>query len=177
MKPPHTLPRPTVLLAMLALAAPAWAERADRDKPINIEADRITIDDAKKVQVLQGNVHLVQGTLVIRAEKLVVTQNAAGFQKGVAHAGGGRLASFRQKREGKDEFVEGEAERIEYDAITEKVEFFDKVHLKSGLDEVEGQYASYDGKTENYVVTGSGSKGGQPERVRAIIQPKPRDKQ
>jgi lipopolysaccharide export system protein LptA len=170
------------LLAFLALAsfwtAPAVrAERADRDKPVNLEANRITVDDARKVQVLEGNVQLVQGTIVIRAEKLVVSQDAGGFQKGIAYGGGGRLATFRQKREGKDEYVEGEAERIEHDGQAEKVELFNRAYIKSGRDEVQGQYISYDGKTENYLVTGGGgaAKGGREERVRAIIQPKSKD--
>lgn len=169
------------IVAGLALVAlPALAERSDRDKPVNLEANRITVDEKRKVQIFEGNVQLVQGTLVIRAEKLVVTQDADGFQKGIAYGGSGRPATFRQKREGKDEFVEGEAERIEHDGKAEKTELFDRARIKSGLDEVQGQYISYDAKTENYLVT-SGvpaagvSKGGSGERVRAVIQPKNRD--
>jgi lipopolysaccharide export system protein LptA len=170
-----------VLLATLALAtAPAWADRSDRDQPVHLEANRLTVDEAKKVQILEGNVQLVQGTLTIRAEKLVVTQDANGFQKGIAYAGGGRLATFRQKREGKNEYVDGEAERIEYDSKADKAELFDKAHIKSGLDEVQGQYISYDAKTENYLVTGGSplagsTKSGKQERVHAVIQPKNRD--
>ncbi|HZV54689.1 MAG TPA: lipopolysaccharide transport periplasmic protein LptA [Rhodocyclaceae bacterium] len=170
------LPALTALVALTAL--PALAERADRDKPVNLEANRITVDDAKKVQVLEGNVQLVQGTLIIRAEKLVVSQDAEGFQKGIAYGGSGRLATFRQKREGKDEFVDGEAERIEYDGKADKVELFKQARVKSGLDEVNGQYISFDGKTENYLATGGSpeaGKGAGTERVRAIIQPKNKD--
>ena len=168
-----------ILLACLGIlaAAPARAERADRDKPVNLEADRISVDDAKKVQVLEGNVQLVQGTLVIRTGKLVVTQDAEGFQKGVAHGGEGGLARFRQKREGRNEYVDGEAERIEYESRAEKAEFFGRAVVRSGLDEVRGQYISFDGKTEQYLVTGgpnatSAAAAGRPERVRAVIQSK-----
>lgn len=165
-----------LVAAIAALAVlPAFAERADRDKPVNLEANRITVDEKKKVQVFEGNVQLVQGTLVIRAERLVVSQDAEGFQKGIAYGGAGRLATFRQKRDGKDEFVEGEAERIEHDGKADKTEFFDRARIRSGLDEVQGQYISYDARTENYTVTAAGTKGSQPERVRAVIQPKNRD--
>ncbi len=157
---------------------PASAEKADRDKPVNLEADRITVDDAKKVQVLEGNVQLVQGTLVIRADKLVVTQDAEGFQSGVATGGEGGLARFRQKRDGKDEYIDGEAERIEYDGRNDKAQFFVRAHVKSGQDEVRGQYIVYDGKNETYLVT-SGPGGttappvpGKDNRVRAVIQPR-----
>ncbi len=170
---------PLIALACCLAASDARAERADRDKPVNLEANRITIDDAKKTQLLEGNVQLVQGTLVIRAEKVLVSQDASGFQKGIAYAGGNRLATFRQKREGKDEYIEGEAERIEYDGRADKVELFNRAYVKSGQDEVRGQYIAYDGKTENYVATAGspdGDKTGRGERVRAVIQPKNKDK-
>lgn len=178
-------PRRHLAIALLLLplsfgAAPARAERADRDQPVNIEANRIVVDDAKKVHVFEGNVVLTQGTLVIRTEKLVVNQDAQGFQKGVAYGGSDGLAHFRQKREAKDEYVDGEAERIEYDAKIEKSELFGRAHITSGLDEVRGQYISYDARTENYLVTGTPggatpTAGSKPERVKAVIQPKHRD--
>ena len=167
-----------VVLMAFALAAPAaFAEKADKDKPVNLEADRITVDDAQKVHILEGNVQLVRGTLVIRTDKLVVTQDAEGYQRGVAYGGAGGLAHFRQKREGKDEYVEGEAERLEHDAKTDITQLFDRAYVKSGQDEVRGQYIQYNGDTENYVVT-SGPNGttaaskGKPGRVHVIIQPR-----
>ena len=165
-------------LILWLVSGPALAERADRDKPVNLEADRITVDDAKQVHIFEGRVQLVQGSLIIRAEKLVVTQDAEGFQKGVATGGDAGLAHFRQKREGKDEYVDGEAERIEYDGRGEVAQFFARARVRSGLDEVRGQYISYDGKSEHYLVT-NGPGGtvvapvdGKDSRVRAVIQPK-----
>ena len=165
--------------ALLLTSGRAFAERGDRNQPVNIEADRITVDEAKKIQTFEGNVQLTQGTMTIRAEKLVVSQDANGYQKGIAYAGANRLASFRQKRDGKNEYIEGEADRIEHDAKTEKTELFNKANIKSGLDEVHGQYISYDAKSENYLVSGNSPDGpsGQsanPGRVRAVIQPKDR---
>lgn len=166
------------LFALLTLVAPlAHAEKADREKPINLEADSISMDDINKVQVLEGNVILTQGTMQILTNKLVVTQDIDGFQKGVATGGANGLARFKQKREGRDEYIEGEAERIVHDARSEKTEFFVRGWVKSGQDEVKGHYISYDALTEKYLVTtGTGetkSATGAPQaRVRAIIQPK-----
>ena len=164
--------------AMLA-AVPARAEKADRDKPVNIEADRVSVDDVKKVQTFEGNVQLVKGTLIIRAERIVVTQDDDGYQRGVATGTGGVLPRFRQKREGQDEYIEGEGERIEHDAKAEKTEFFNRAWVKSGLDEVRGQFISYDALTEKYFVTsgpnGTRAQPGSGERVRAVIQPKSKD--
>lgn len=164
-------------LLLTVLCASAQAEKADREKPINIEADRVSLDDIAKVQVFEGNVILTQGTTQLRTSKLVVTQDADGFQKGVATGGANGLARFRQKREGKDEYLEGEGERIVHDARDEKTEFFVRAWVRSGLDEVKGHFISYDALTEKYLVTnGAGetrSAVGAPQaRVRAIIQPK-----
>lgn len=171
-------PLAPILTVVVFLAAPAsYAERADREKPINIEANRITVDETKKVQVFEGDVQLSQGTMMLRAERLVVSQDASGYQKGTAYGSGNRLASFRQKREGREEYVEGEAERIEHDAKAEKTELFVRARIKSGLDEVNGQYISYDARSENYIVSGAAPgtdrvPAGEPGRVRAVIQPK-----
>ena len=161
---------------LIAAALPAHAEKADKEKPINLEADRISMDDIKKVQVFEGNVILTQGTMQILTSKLVVTQDADGFQKGVATGGANGLARFKQKREGRDDYIEGEAERIVHDARSEKTEFFVRGWVKSGADEVKGHYISYDALTEQYLVTNAGetksAKGAAQARVRAIIQPK-----
>jgi len=93
-----------IACAMLA-AAGARAEKADRDKPVTIEADRVSVDDVKKVQTFEGNVQLVKGTLVIRAERIVVTQDDDGYQRGVATGSASVPPRFRQKREGLDEYV------------------------------------------------------------------------
>ncbi len=163
-------------LALGLLPASASAERADRDKPVNIEANRMTVDDRNKVHVFEGDVVLTQGTLVIKAPRLVVTQDADGFQNGVATGNEKRLATFRQKREGSNEYVEGEAERIEYDSRNERARLFNQAHVKSGGDEVRGRYIEYDALTENYVVTnqpGTAAASVPGEgRVRATIQPK-----
>ena len=162
-----------LLLCMLPLSA--FGEKADRDKPVNIEADRVTIDDAKQVATFEGNVVLTQGTMQIRGDKMVVRQDAEGFQYGVAT---GNLANFRQKREGIDEYIEGFAERIEYDGKAERVQMFKRAVMKRGMDEVRGDYISYDATTEFFRVNGGGKQvgtAGNPDgRVRAVIQPKPK---
>lgn len=152
----------------------AWGERADRDKPVHLEADRATVQDANKLATFMGNVVLTQGTLTIRADKMTVKEDASGFQYATAF---GNLASFRQKRDGMDEYVEGWSERMEYDGKADKVQLFKKARLRRGHDEVHGEYISYDAVNEFFQVNGSGeantSTPSQSEgRVRAVIQPK-----
>jgi lipopolysaccharide export system protein LptA len=162
------------LLATLAL--PAAAEKGDRDKPVNLEADRVTIDDAKQLAVFEGNVVLTQGTLQIRGDRMEVRQDKEGFKQGTTW---GSPAFFRQKREGYDEYIEGWAGRIEYDGRVETLQMFSRAQLKRGQDEVRGDYISYDARSEFFQVTG-GPKTASPSspggRVRAVIQPKSKEK-
>lgn len=173
-----TSPPAALALALALIALPALAERADREQPVNIEANRGTVDDRNKVHVFEGDAVLTQGTLVIKGAKLVVTQGPDGFQSGVATGSEKRLATFRQKRDGSDEYIEGEAERIEYDGRADRARLFNQAHVKSGTDEVHGHYIEYDSLSENYLVTNQPGKtetraaGGGDGRVRAVIQPK-----
>lgn len=160
---------------LFALAGTALAALADRDQPVSIEASQGSIDNRNKVHIFEGSVVLSQGTLVIRCDKLVVTQDGNGFQRGVATGGEGGRASFRQRREGRSEFIEGRAERIEYDAEREKATLIGRAEVSSAGDEVRGEYIEYDGRTETYLVTNTRSPSGAAEnggRVRAIIQPR-----
>lgn len=172
--------KPGAVMAMIALCAGglaasgvAHAERADREKPINIESDRVTVDDIKQLSVFEGKVVLTQGTMVIRGDRMEVRQDKEGFKLGTVW---GDLAYFRQKREGLDENVEGWGERIEYDSRADKVQLFKRAAMKRGDDDVAGDYISYDATTEFFQVIGGGSKtatANNPEgRVRAVIQPK-----
>ena len=168
----------TLAIALAALVdcpGVALAERADRDKPVNVEADRVDLDDAKKEAVFIGTVTLTQGTLTIKADKIIVKQDADGFQYGIAY---GFPAHFRQKREGYDEYIEGFSERLEYDGKADKVQLFTNARIQRGGDDVRGDYISYNAVTEFFQVIGGGktgtNAGGAPGRVRAVIQPKPK---
>jgi len=166
--------RLAALLIAACFAQPVFAERADRDKPLQLEANRVSIDDAKKIQILEGDVVLTKGTLTLKAERIVVTEDQYGFQKGTAFGAKGGLARFRQKREGKEEYVEGEAERIEYNTNNEVAELFHRAWIKSGEDQVRGDYIWYDAISEKYLVTAGETRDPKapPARVRAVIQPR-----
>ena len=163
-----------VLLTCLGLGAgPVHAERADRDKPVHIEADRLSVNDLKKESVFEGNVKLTQGTLLLTADRVLVRQDEKGFNYAYAY---GKPAYFRQKRDGYDDYIEGFAERLEYDGRQDKVQMFTNARIKKGIDEVRGDYISYNAVTEFYEVIGGGTAAATPlnpsGRVRAVIQPK-----
>lgn len=159
--------------ALLLASIQAYAEKADRDKPIDLEADAVTVNDAKKTSTYTGNVILTQGTLVIRGDKLVVREDKEGFQHSTSY---GNPTTFKQKREGKNEYIEGSGQRIEYDGRMDKVQLFTKAWVKRGEDIVHGEYISYDANAEFAEAIGGGpdaATAATPKgRVRAVIQPK-----
>ena len=161
-------------LCAALLTSPAHAEKADRDKPVNLEADMVTLDDIKKVSVYQGNVILSQGTLMLRADHMQVTQNATGLDRISAT---GRPVAFRQKVDGRDEFIEGVASRIEYDGVNSQLELIGQARLRRGTDELRGAQISYNANTEYYKVVGQPGAQTPSGRVRAVIRPKPRTDQ
>jgi len=164
----HTI----ALLCLTLVCNSSHAERADSDKPVHLEADQVSIDDARQVSTFEGKVLLSQGTLSIRGDKLVVVQDKNGFAHGTAT---GRLASFRQKREGLDEYIEGYGERIEYDTQSETVDFFGQARMTRNKDEVRGDHITYSAKTEIFQVHSAPSQLTNPSdkgRVRVILQPK-----
>lgn len=179
---------PWLLLGVLAMAAPwALAEKADRDKPMNVEADALRYDDLKQLSVFTGNVVLTKGSILIRGAKVEVRQDPQGNQFGLVTAAPGKLAFFRQKREGVDEFIEGEGELIDYDGRADTVKFITRAQLRryQGAtlnDEFNAGVIVYNNTTEVFTLDGApgvGSTGsaGQPGapagRVRAMLTPKP----
>jgi lipopolysaccharide export system protein LptA len=162
-------------LLPLTICPPAQADRADRNQPVHLEADRVSIDDARQVSTFEGNVQLRQGTSLLRADKIVVTQDKNSNMRGTAT---GKLASFRQKREGLNEYVEGYSQRIEYDTATDTVQLFGQARITRGQDEVRGEHITYNSRTEIFQVHGaqadSGDNSQNGSRVHIIFQPQPK---
>jgi len=162
-----------LLTAILLLSAPAsLADRADRDKPLLLESDEALIDDTHQTSTFIGSVRLTQGTMQIRGDKIELVKHKDGFKQATAH---GNTASFKQKHEGSEEYVEGNGERIEYDTRSGMVDFYVQARVRRERDEVRGDRITYSMKTETFQVSSSASSKDAPsQRVRAVLQPKPK---
>ena len=169
------------VVAMLALVAmPVAAEKADRDKPMNAEADALRYDDLKQTSVFTGNVVITKGTTIIRGERVDVRQDAEGYQQATVVAAAGKLAFYRKKRDLVDEFIEGEAELIEYDSRADVVKLIRRAVLRryNGAvlaDETTGAQINYDNVTDIFTVDGGAQNrtATNPSgRVRALLSPR-----
>lgn len=184
----RTLARVSVVACIAACCVPHASAATpagddDTNKPVNIEADRGSYDDLKQLAVFTGNVVMTRGSLAIRADRVEVKQTPEGFQYGSAFGNNDRLATFRQKRPGLEQYIEGYGNRIDYDGQNDIVTLNQRAQMRrleggNVFDEISGHTITYNNRTDVYnVVSGaSATNPGNPQgRVRATIVPRPRD--
>jgi lipopolysaccharide export system protein LptA len=171
------------LSGLLLVSAAAYAEQADKDKPMNIEADALRYDDVSKTSVFSGNVLITKGSIIMRGAKIEVRQDEQGNQFGELVGTGKAPSFFRQKREGLDEWVEGEGERVDYDSKAQTVVFTGNATLRRYRgtqlnDESVGNQIVYNSLTEVFTVKGGAQNATATNpsgRVRAMLTPIPKD--
>ncbi len=167
------------LLLALACGRPAWAEKADRTKPVVVEADQGgSIDLQRQVLVYTGNVVVVQGTMQLRADRIEMRQTPDGHRLAIATGQAGKQASWRQKRDGVDETVEGSADRIEFDGKADTLRLLGKGVVRrlrgsTVADEISGSNILWENGAELFRVEGGGATASNPSgRVRAVLSPR-----
>lgn len=168
-----------VALACALGASAAWAEKADRSKPMFIEADRdAVIDSQRQVTVYTGNAVVSQGTMVLRAERIELRQTPDGYRAASAVGSRAKPATWRQRRDGVDETVEGSAERIEFDGRSDTLRFVGNAAIRRSragavADEITGASIVWDNLSEVFKVEGGGPTASNPSgRVRAVLSPR-----
>lgn len=175
---PHSIFRSLWALSLLTVAVLAQAERADRDKPTNVEADQVAYDDLKQTNIFTGHVQLTRGTLVIQADQLTVWQDAQGYQLGTAR---GKPVYLREKRDGTvDGYIHAQGDQMEYDGRTQRVKLIGNAVLKrldgaKVMEDARGSVIIYDTVTESYQIEsgkGAANANNPQGRVRIVLEPK-----
>lgn len=165
----------------IVLATTAYAEKADRTKPIFLEARELRFDDVKQTVESSGDVILTRGTLVIRAAKMALRKASDGYEFATLTGTPDSPPSFRQKRDGVDEFIEGQSESIEYDARADTIKLINNAELRrlrgtTLADEITASVILYENLTDRFSAdSGASSVGALPQgkRVRVMLVPKP----
>jgi lipopolysaccharide export system protein LptA len=165
---------------MAIVPVAASAEKADRDKPMNIEADRLTHDELGQVSIFTGRAVLTKGTLVMRGARIEIREDPDGYQSGLILPEANKRAFFRQKREAVDEFMEGEALRIEFDGKTDRVKLIHNAEARRYrgavlTDQMMGNLIVYDNLADVLSIDGQASKSDGKTgsgRVKAILAPR-----
>jgi lipopolysaccharide export system protein LptA len=170
----------SLALLMAIVPVAASAEKADRDKPMNIEADNLVHDELNQVSIFTGRAVLTKGSLVMRGARIEIREDPDGYQTGVILPEPNKRAFFRQKREGMNEFMEGESLRIEFDGRTDKIKLIKDAEARRYRgavlsDQMTGDLIIYDNLADVLSIDGqvtkeSGKTGSG--RVKAVLVPR-----
>ena len=164
------------------LSFSAHAEKADSQKRTNISAEYTEFDGKTNTKTLKGKVELTRGTLLIRAENGVETETPDGGGAVTLSGHAGSQVFFRQKRDGgEDLWIEGLADRVEYDKKTEVVRFISKAQVRylsqqKVTQEQNGEFLSYDSVNDVFTATNSTSGKRVPGGGRVTITSEPKEK-
>lgn len=169
----------SLMFGACMVAGTAQAEKADRSKPMVVEADRDgVVDLQRQVLVYTGNVVISQGSMVLRAERVEMRTLPDGYRAASALGSAAKPASWRQRREGVDETVEGSADRIDFDGRADSLRFVGNGavrRLRAGIvaDEITGASILWDNTAEVFKVEGGQATPANPTgRVRAVLSPR-----
>ena len=163
-----------ILLLTGALAnSSLHALSTDRDQPADIEADDIEFDFKKGTRTYINNVLVVQGTLRLKADKLLAIYQDGELSKATAW---GSLARFKQRPDGKQHDVEGWAREIIVDQKKNTLTLNGKAALKQGGDTARGEVIVYNMANDTLSVkggakVGTAGKGAQAKPRRTIEDP------
>lgn len=144
----------TLPLASVNLSPAHAATLNDRTQPLTIEADSVTYNDVTQTSVFNGRVILTQGTMSIQAETIEVLVDPEGYQYATAKGGANGLSRFRQKRDGANDWLEGQAERLIYDGKTNVITLSKRAQARridakgQLLDQITGEELTYNQLTE-----------------------------
>jgi lipopolysaccharide export system protein LptA len=152
-------------LLLLLLPCQLWALASDRDQPIEIEADELEVREQEGISIYQGNVKLVQGSLEINADRVVIHFNEANELTLMEMTG--TPATLRQLDDNQQE-IWGEAKRIDYTQSKSLLELRDSARLTQAGDIIESDVIRINTES-NRLQAGSMESD---QRVKMLIQPK-----
>ena len=175
----HRLLHIGLTLSLLALSPIANAEKADQDKPIILEAEKVSVNDVQQVYDLKGQVLLIKGSIIVTGEDGHIQVDPEGYELVDVKGSADTTASFRQRREGSaDEFIQGRGTQVTYNAKTEILTITGDASLKRSLnmqmlDQLQGWKIEYDDIKERYRVTPpANAKAEDLPLARAILSPR-----
>lgn len=152
-------------LLLLLLPMRLAALSSDAEQPISVEADTLEIRDQENISIYEGNVSLIQGSLEIHSQRLVIYFNDA--RELILMEMTGTPARF-QLLDDEQREMRGHAGRINYDQSKSLLELLDNAKFSHAGDSIEGDLIRVNTET-NSIQAGSSDSG---QRVKMLIQPK-----
>lgn len=155
----------TALLGLSLCSGWAQALSSDREQAVDIAADSVDINEASGISTYSGNVEINQGSIRLQAARVVVEHKPG--QKRLIKASG-QPARFRQLPDNSTQYVNGQAQHIEYGLDSEDLVLSGKARLTQGKDSFSSDRIVYD-RVRAVVKAGAAAQG--KERVKVTIQP------
>ncbi len=145
-----------VLLTLILIPGAALAQlNSQSDAPLEISSEHFEAIEGQNFVTWTGNVHAVQGDVVLTAPKLVAYQDENGDPEKIIATGGMRYSSKEAKISGK---------KMVYDAKTDIITVTGNVVVIQGEQVMSGHKLVYNLATGSLVFSGEGK-----QRVRGIF--------
>jgi lipopolysaccharide export system protein LptA len=155
-----------LLMSLLAINSISLALELDREKPVHISADKVTIDEKTGISSYIGNVSIEQGSMKLTGEKVMVYQPDGKLDKIIVN---GTPAKFIQLSDQNNQEITATAKMLNYHTINEKLILTGEARLTQGPNSFSGHIIEYD--TRNSTVTAN-TDSEKKQRVNAVITPK-----
>lgn len=158
-------------------AQPATAKKPVEEPDTTILSDSLNYDDVKKESTFTGNIIMTRGLMTLRSDKLVLTEDAEGFQYGTATVDNGKLVYIRQENPEKFEVIEAKGLRAEYNGKTNEIDMIGKAVVTrfvcgKPFDTIKGERVKYYEKSSTYQAFGGPNSAAKDGRVRSVTQPR-----
>ncbi len=154
---------------LLALHASALALPADPQQPIQIEAEKMTLDQQNAISTYSGKVTMAQGSILIEADTLIVHLNNSRLDRLEAFGSTSGQASFRQQLANGGE-TRARAGQIEYRAGESRLILKQQAQLQQGGNHIQSERIDYN-TASNSLIAGQNRESSRRERVRIVIEP------
>lgn len=155
-------------LTTLVLPVGALALPSDSEQEINFQADRFNWDDVRKTLTYSGSVEMVQGSLKILADTVVIFRDGNRVSRIVAT---GQPARYTQIAQPGEDPIVAEARRMEYNVHNKTLHLIDEASIVQKGTSLTGKRIDYDVKRAQVKAEGSGQEGETNRRVRMVIPP------
>ncbi len=127
----------------------------DRDKPIEIEAESVVVDESTGFNQFMGDAVVTQGSLVLSAELIEVQTSDGEVESMLAKGSQQKPAKYIQSQPNQARFIEATAVEITYDVDKGIVILIGDAHLIQGFDSFSGETLEYDVDNDKVLVKGS----------------------
>ncbi len=127
--------------SLLAVSIPAFALKDDTTKPITINSVNQALDVNTNTATFTGNVIVNQGSIQVKADKVVVIRPKGESGKEVVEGYGNPVTFYQMQDNGKP--ISGHASKVRYEVATDLVTLTGNAYLEQQDSNVKGDRITY----------------------------------